>query len=367
MPPVHSQSNERAERNAGAERRHHAFLSLTHAPLRSLRIAGSRRPLLPRCVRGGRSAPDLRDAEARGPGGVVRGAGRLRVLGGHPPRGHRRRQPELPALQLAPGDPAGGNVGGGARRPAHHDGARPARAHPAAPLRQPRLRAPVDRDLRAAGPGHRMRRARQGPGPGRVRLRRRDRQAAAVEDAVERARGLRGGRRLAGRQGRRDDREQRSGLHRSRGRSSRHRCVPADALPLPGRGGGLRVRGTPGGDPAPAAAGRRDRPPAGAARRREASRRPRIQEFLHPADRGRERHHALRDRLRHPRPRQPAAPVRAASRGRREAVEHGGGGAVAHELPDHALPPHRDGGLRDARAHHRGGGQGDPVVHLRQP
>ena len=77
--------------------------------------------------------------------------------------------------------------------------------------------------------------------------------------------------------------------------------------------------------------------------------------------------HALRDRLRHPRPRQPAAPVRAASRRRRAAVEHRGGGAAAHELPDHALSPYRDGGLRDARAHHRGGRQGAPVVHLRQP
>ena len=149
LPPDHPQ---------GTERDSHVLPSLR-------RTAGPRGSVLPRRVRGRRPSPDLRVPAARGAARMVRRARRLRLLGRHPPRGHRGRQPELPAVQLAPGHPDGGDGRRRAGGPADHDGARPARAHPPSPVRQPRLRPPPDRDLRATGAGHRDRRARPGPGP----------------------------------------------------------------------------------------------------------------------------------------------------------------------------------------------------------
>ena len=215
---------------AGSPARHKA--TRAHVLPRLRRAAGSRRPLLPRRVRGRRPPPHLRVPAPGGSGGVVRRDGRLRLLGAHPPRGHRGRQPQLPAVQLAPGDPHGGDGRRRAGGPADHDGAGPTRARAPSPVRQPRLRPPPGRDVRAAGAGHRDPRARPGPGPRRVRLRRGDREAAAARDAGGRARRLGGGRRVAGGKGRRDDRELRPGLHRSRGRPGGHRCLPAHALPL---------------------------------------------------------------------------------------------------------------------------------------
>ena len=88
---------------------------------------------------------------------------------------------------------------------------------------------------------------------------------------------------------------------------------------------------------------RRDHPAAGPHPRRRAAQRPRVQELLPAADRGRKRHHPL-----HHDPR--AANDDAASRAlaglasRSLPHPHRGGGGPAHQRSDHALPPHRHPG-----------------------
>ena len=83
----------------------------------------------------------------------------------------------------------------------------------------------------------------------------RHRQAAADEDAGAAARCARHRRSVAGGQGRRAARQHGPGVHGPSRRAERHRRVPADALPQPGRRRALPLRAG-GGGPAP----RRSRP-----------------------------------------------------------------------------------------------------------
>ena len=100
---------------------------------------------------------------------------------------------------------------------------------------------------------------------------------------------------VARRARRRPARQHRPGVHDAPRRPRRHRRVPADAVPQPGRHRPVPLR--PGAGPAAARAPdrRRDQRPAGAEGRRRGAHRARVQQLLHAARRGRQRHHPLHD------------------------------------------------------------------------
>ena len=173
--------------------------------------------------------------------------------------------------------------------------------------------------------------------------------------------GAAGGRARADHVGRQHDREPGPRPLGRRGRPGRHRGLPAAAVPLPHRAGGLRVRRPPARPSARRTRRRRAPGPHDRAVRR-GPRRARVPQLLRGADDRGERDHAAHDQPRDARADRAPGAARAPARAARADPERDRG-APALGDPGDALPPDGDARHRAARTGDRRRRQGRHLVH----